>query len=118
MDDDSGGVMHERSDLDLRALLAGVGVVATGIAIAVAVPWLFIARASAPASGPSDAAVPAVEDARRAIAAPLELQEFLREKNARLNAYGMDRDTGAVHIPIERAMELLSSATPAPKKGP
>jgi hypothetical protein len=49
-----------------------------------------------------------------------ELDTLLSEQAHRLNSYGwIDRETGAVHIPVERAMQLLiEQGVPARADGP
>lgn len=53
---------------------------------------------------PEVAAMPVLQSAPAG-----ELQNYRREKAARLESYGwVDRAGGVVHVPIERAMQLLA----------
>jgi hypothetical protein len=38
---------------------------------------------------------------------PANLQTFRKSEHERLTTYGLDRNTGAVRIPIDRAKELV-----------
>ena len=65
-------------------------------------------RAAAPARAPNDASKPAIARHAQATAPATELAAYRLEKLRRLESDGVDPATGAAHIPIERAMEILS----------
>lgn len=99
--------MPERTDVSLRGLLIGAAIVLSGIALSVVGAALITFNARAPASGPSRGEPPKIEGTPLQTAAPQDLKSYLREKNGRLASYGrVDRDH--VHIPIERAMQILA----------
>ena len=101
-------IRHEPAAVDLRGIGVGAGAIAIGIAIALAVPWLFLARASAPANAPNDAVKPQLAAPVQETAPLADIAGYRREKAHRLESYGIDSKTGAAHIPIERAMALLA----------
>lgn len=99
--------MPERTDVSLRGLLIGAAIVLSGIVLSLVGAALVAWNAKTPATGPSRGEPPKIEGARLQTAAPQDLKSYLREKNGRLASYGrVDRDH--VHIPIERAMQILS----------
>jgi hypothetical protein len=99
--------MPERTDVSLRGLLIGAAIVLCGIVLSLAGAALVVRDAKAPATGPSQGEPPRMEGARLQTAAPQDLRSYLREKNARLASFGrVDRDH--VHVPIERAMQILA----------
>ncbi|HEX6003025.1 MAG TPA: hypothetical protein VFZ14_03410 [Burkholderiales bacterium] len=80
--------------------------IVAGILFAAGVSWWV---SSGGARGGPNQPVPA-SDAAPALqsAPPPELQAYLREKQQRLESYGwIDRAAQRVHIPIERAMQLM-----------
>ena len=99
--------MPERSDISLRGLAIGAGIIAGGIALSLGSAALITARVGAPATGPSAGEAPKVEGPALQTAARGELASFLREKNGRLASYGRV-DERRVHMPIERAMRILA----------
>ncbi len=99
--------MPERTDISLRGLLIGAAIVLSGIVLSLVGAALVVWNAKAPATGPSRGEPPKIEGPRLQTAAPQDLQSYLREKRGRLEGYGrVDRDH--VHIPIERAMQILA----------
>jgi len=102
-----GELPHQPETLDVRALAVAAGGIAFGIAVALAVPWILIARVSAPASAPNDAAKPALAAPIQETAPLADIAAYRREKARRLESAGVDPATGEAHIPIERAMRLL-----------
>jgi hypothetical protein len=99
--------MPERSDISLRGLLVGAGIIVAGIAISLGAAALIAIRVSAPATGPSTGEPPRMAGAPLQTAAREDLHSFLREKNERLHGSGRV-DGEHVHIPIERAMQMLA----------
>jgi hypothetical protein len=82
MDDGHDGAPHAPSSVDLRAIAAAVGIIAGGIALAVAVPWAILARSPAPANAPNNAKRPPIAPPVLQTAPSLDLQSFRREKRA------------------------------------
>ena len=96
--------MPERSDLSLRGLAIGAAIIVAGIAASLTASFVVIRNVDVPLTGPTP---PKVEGPALQTAPPQDLAAFLREKQARLEGSGpVDRDH--VHIPIERAMQMLS----------
>lgn len=106
---------HETRDIRSRPIvLAGAAIVGL-ILVSSAGVWVLVghyarreARASAPnplaAYGPQQPPAPRLQASPRSDLAALRASE-----DARLEGYGWtDRATGRVHIPVERAMELLA----------
>jgi hypothetical protein len=117
MADPREAAVHQAGDIALEGIAVGGGIIASGIAIAVVVPWLVIARLGTPASAPNDASRPAIERGPVQETAPREdIAAFRRGKMRRLESDGIDPATGRPHISIERAMEILAArgANPAP----
>ena len=107
--------LHEAATLSLRGIAVGGGVIAAGIALAIAVPWLVLAKAKVPDYAPNDAARPAIRGPIQETAPLEDVGAFRREKMRYLESGGIDPATGRPHIPIERAMEILASrASPPP----
>jgi hypothetical protein len=100
--------MHEAANLSLKGIGAGLGVIVVGIALAVCVPWAVIALTGTPSSAPNDAAKPAIRAPVQETDPEPDMAAFRREKLRRLESYGVDPATGRVHIPIERAMQMLA----------
>lgn len=99
--------MPERTDISPRGLAIGVAIVIAGIAVSVGAAAFLAARLPAPLTGPSRGEPPKIEGPRLQTAAPQGLHAFEREKRARLASYGRV-DDAHVHIPIERAMQILA----------
>jgi hypothetical protein len=99
--------VHQAGDISLKGIGAGIGVIVAGIAIAVCVPWIVIALSHVPSNAPNDAAQPKIAPPVQRLVPTEDMEAFRREKMRRLESSGVDPKTGAVHIPIERAMQLL-----------
>jgi hypothetical protein len=102
-----GKLPHEPGTIDLRGLATAAGGIAFGIALALAVPWLVIARVSALANAPNDAVKPALRAPVQESAPLADIAAYRREKALQLESSGVDAASGESHIPIERAMQLL-----------
>jgi hypothetical protein len=107
---------HERADVDVRRIaLAGAGLVAIAVLVHVAL-WfqmrgLWSARERAlPPPVPVARALPQAPPEPRLQTSPEEdLRALRREEDERLEHYGwIDRQAGVIHVPIERAMELIA----------
>jgi hypothetical protein len=99
--------MPERTDISPRGLGIGAAVVVIGIVASIAGAALVTWLVAAPATGASGGEPPKIEGPRLQTSAHQDLQAFLREKNARLASFGRV-DEQHVHIPIERAMQILA----------
>ena len=99
--------MPERSDVSLRGLAAGAAIVLAGIVVSLVLAWLVTVRVTAPATGASRGEPPQIAGAALQTAPRQDFVSFQREKNARLASYGRV-DNEHVHIPIERAMQILA----------
>ena len=112
MADSREAVLHQAGDIALKGIAAGAGIIAAGIAIAVAGPWLVIGGAGTPATAPNDAARPRIEKGPLQETAPMEdIDAYRRDKVRRLETDGVDPATGKPHISIEHAMEILAART-------
>lgn len=101
--------VHEAGAISLRGIAAGGGVIAAGIALAIAVPWIVIGAVNVPRNAPNDAARPKTRGPAQETA-PLEhMDAFRGDKLRRLESDGTDPATGRRHISIERAMEILAA---------
>jgi hypothetical protein len=101
--------VHESSDISLRGLLAGLGVILTGIAASLGGAWLIASVVASPAAGPTRAERPHMAAPSLETVPHQDLQGYLREKHERLHGSGpIEGEPGRVHIPIERAMRLLA----------
>ena len=78
------------------------------MALALAGAWTASRFAASPLAAPNNAERPAIEKPVQRTAPTLELEAFLREKNARLHGRGIDRTTGEPFIPIEEAMRQMA----------
>jgi hypothetical protein len=99
--------MREKSDLSLRGIAIGALIVLVGIAVSLAGAWLMTRQSAVPATGPSRGQPPRIEGPALQTAAPQDLAAYRREKEKQLSSYGRIDDTH-VHIPIERAMQILA----------
>ena len=109
--------MSEHRDLDVRSvLLVGGGVMALMVFALVAMHWLLGRfERDQTAARPAAHALAATEAPREPPAPRLQehpiadLQALRARENAQLGSYGwVDQATGRVHIPIERAMEIMA----------
>lgn len=123
---------HQPVEVNTR-LVIGLGVlfVIAAAVLHLALAGLFFsfqrqeARADRPGS-PFLEARPSPPPPRLQAAPAGELEVYQATQQARLNGYGwVDRDAGVVHIPIDRAMDLLvlrgvpaGTGTPAPTGTP
>ena len=92
----------------MRAVLWGAAAV-----VAMVLLVAFVAFELSRVEGPSNRMTSDVQEVRspRLRSNPVdEIRAFEHEKRARLNSYGwVDREQGVAHVPIERAMQMLSS---------
>ena len=113
----TGGVGHEERDVSLRPLVRGlIGLIALVIVsvvlVRVLLGYLVVREAenSPPANPLAQSFSRQVPPEPRLQTAPLQdLQALHAEEDAVLNSYGwVDRKTGVVRIPVQRALELLA----------
>lgn len=105
---------HESVDVSIRGLavfLAGLIVAAVVIHLAI---WAMLRRLQSRADHHESYSQPTVRTPANPrypvlqVAPARDLEEFRAREEATLNSYGwIDRTSGVVRIPIERAMELL-----------
>jgi hypothetical protein len=117
---------HERTDVSVRVVLIfGAVMIVSTLFIILIVAWLygFFERDQKAAFPPALFSSPEeLPPAPRLQVSPrIDLQQFRAAEDARLNDYGWtDRQNGVVHIPIDRAMDLIAQqglpvASPAAK---
>jgi hypothetical protein len=89
--------MPERSDISVRGLAIGAAIVLAGIVASLGFAWFFTEPVEAPK----------VQGTTLQTSPRQDLAAFRREKNARLASSGRV-DSAHMHIPIERAMQMLA----------
>ncbi|HYQ92703.1 MAG TPA: hypothetical protein VES89_11680 [Candidatus Competibacteraceae bacterium] len=103
---------HEPEGVSVKRILAiAAGLIAVIMLSATAI-WGMLRLRGQPATSLSKTAPPVqpvnTPPPRLQISPTLDLEDLLARQRQRLNRYGWaDRQQGIVHIPIERAMELL-----------
>lgn len=96
--------MREPSDIRLGGIVIGALIIVTGIGASLGLAWLLF---------PGEAArAPQARPALLQTVPHRELERFRREKYERLHGGGPVEDAGRVHIPIERAMQILAEGKP------
>ncbi|MGB6876208.1 MAG: hypothetical protein WBD87_09260 [Candidatus Acidiferrales bacterium] len=107
------GVRHESRDTNLPSLaLFGGAIVVTVAIVMLFCLWLFgiytRVQSLGPAAKPFASSRPLPPEPRLQPKPENDLQNYLEDQHTELNTYGwVDRSTGIVRIPIERAMQLL-----------
>jgi len=108
---------HERNDANVRTIL-GVAAGLIGLAALIQVVLYFhmeglwrLRQRALPAPSPVAGVLPSEPPAPRLETAPaLDLRTLRTAEDAQLHGYGwIDRRAGVVHIPIERALDLVAS---------
>jgi hypothetical protein len=112
MDENAPYLPHAPSHVNLVAVLAGVGVMVGGIALAILGAWIASHFVPSPVSAPNNAERPAIAGPVQRTAPSEELDAFLHEKNLRLHGRGIDRTTGEPFVPIEEAMKAMAGGQP------
>lgn len=107
----------ERESLRAKHVVAafGLGLAAVALTLSAARLWEAHALPEAKAPPPQVGA----KEIARVFQAPFPLENSARDEReaqrARLDGYGwVDRERGIIHLPIERAMQLIVSSEPAP----
>jgi hypothetical protein len=90
------------NDISLRGIAIGGLIVVCGIAASLLFAWGVLAWTDSPPQGANGARPPRIQGAMLQTAPHDTLEEFLRDKRARLESAGPD------HIPIEEAMRRLA----------
>jgi hypothetical protein len=90
------------NDISLRGIVIGLLIVLSGIAASLLFAWAVASWTDSPPQGANGARPPQIQGAMLQTAPHDALEEFLREKRARLE------NTGPDHIPIEEAMRTLA----------
>jgi hypothetical protein len=103
---------HEESDVSVRGIVWSLVILsACGIVLHFTMTglWWFFGQTMAPKDAVSPWAGPRElpPSPRLQVAPVADLQTYTRTERERLSSYGIDAESGAVHIPIERAMELV-----------
>lgn len=102
-DAEETALRHELSDVSVAPVLVAVLAVALTLAavMAVLLPWRHAQHpgVSGPEAGPALLADPAAN-----------LSRYRAAQRQRLESYGwVDRQTGIAHVPVERAIEILTA---------
>ena len=108
-------VGHELSDLR-PGYIALFGIALTAVIVAAAVITTLLIHFKAAEQSRQETPIPRLAGAREATPEPRlqldankELRQMRAAEDAALNSYGwVDRSSGSVRIPIERAMEILA----------
>ena len=108
----------ESSGVHARAVLGGALAIAFAIVAVALFAWFLLQHWRADPNGANSARPVAIDGPRLQTDARLDLQKYLREKQQRLNSYGWSEGTPRrLHIPIERAMQLLAERQQVPVPG-
>jgi hypothetical protein len=115
---------YETRDVRPRAvILLGVGLLIVAVSVHLLLWWLF-RRLEASAKRSDPPITPLARDASPAETPGLKLnlayRDFEQADRQRLQSYGwIDKEQGVVHLPIERAMQLLvERGLPEPMEPP
>jgi hypothetical protein len=112
---DNPAVNHDRSDVDLRRITYwGAGLAAAVLLFLLLLFWLFdlfsareSKRGHHPVGIPKTA--PPATAPQLQISPPTDMRQLRAAEDKILNSYGwVDKEKGAVRIPIERAMEITA----------
>jgi hypothetical protein len=112
----ANGHGHERSDASTRPLFRFAAGLAVFVAAAMTLMAILFSYFSDVETGRATLASPPAEQGAPAAAAPalqpnpqIDLEQMRREESAYLTSYGwVDQREGLVHIPIDRAIELIA----------
>jgi hypothetical protein len=112
---DNPEVSHERSDVNVRAILGfGLVLLIAAVVVHLALYWLLQLYSDRSAKGAPSVSAMHPEDQtppppRLQVSPPAELAKMRATEEKELQTYGwVDPETKIVRIPIERAMELLA----------
>lgn len=110
MDEQAARRAHAPSNVNLRNVLAGAGVMAAGIAIAIALATIVSSRVPSPRAAPNNAERPAIAGVVQRTDPAAEREALTAAVSRRLASSGVDPKTGKRYIPIEEAMRILAHA--------
>lgn len=105
--------IRQARNLSLRAVILGAGMMVVAVALAAAIGWFYAhrlqpSRTDQATSAPRQAALPLSQSAPQS-----EYARFDQEKRAVLDGWGwVDRQAAIAHIPIGRAMALMTDGQP------
>jgi hypothetical protein len=91
----------------LPAIAVGIGIMVGGMILAVIGAYVVSLYVPSPRSAPNDAVRPKIAGPVQRTAPSMELDAFLKEKEARLHGRGIDPQTHGPFIPIEEAMKAM-----------
>lgn len=103
---------HEARDASVRVIGTTAGIIATLIALSIAVSaWMYFGRYHRAETAPSiGRQTPFTDGPSQTIDIERDTTAVSRAAEERLHGYGwVDKDAGIARIPIERAMELTAN---------
>jgi hypothetical protein len=113
---ESGELRHEKRDVSVgKVALFGLGLVALVVLVGSLVPVLFfkymaVETAPAPPRSPLYGQQELPPEPRLERVPGLDFQKMRAAQEQQLNSYGwVDKSTGTVRIPIERAVDVIAS---------
>lgn len=106
-----------------QAVVIGLGIVTVvvfALVVSAGLLYYFTHAVEAPSVNPLAETQPPPPEPRLQVTPSADLERFRAEESTRLNSYGwVDREQQTVHIPIDRAMDiLLEKGLPARGGGP
>lgn len=108
MDEHAARRAHAPSKVSLRAVIAGVAVMASGIAVAIVLATIVSARVPSPRAAPNNAERPEIAGAVQRTDPASEREALVAAQRQRLASSGVDPHTHKRYIPIEEAMRILA----------
>ena len=112
MDEQAARRAHAPSSVSLRAVIAGVAVMASGIVIAIVLATIVSARVPSPRAAPNNAERPVIAGAVQRTDPAAEREALTAAWSKRLASSGVDPKTHKRYIPIEEAMRILAHEDP------
>jgi len=106
------------TEINTRAVVGFVFWLVLGVAIVAGGMWMFQSRLEKRAQSTDEAPSPLVDRTQRRLppeprlqtTPELDLQAYRREERRRAASWGwIDEKTGVVHIPVERALEIVAA---------
>lgn len=114
---------HEHSDVSVRGIVKFLIILAVSgllIHFGLSGMWWYFNRTVAPPDAISPFAGPRQlpPQPRLQVTPRADLQTYLAAEQQRLDSYGTDPETGAIHIPVDRAIDLLAERGLPSRKQP